>query len=888
LDFSFYDLVWYWHQPGDEDNPRLGRWLGVAHRVGSDLCYWILNQQGNVLARTSVQHVTELEQRSPDLQAKIRDFRQALKIRLNPDNFTEIEPGYEGFHIQDEEIWSDDQAEPLAVGDEYTPYTYDEYIGSELYLPSAGEMVAARVTKRLCGPDGSPIGVRNDNPVLDTRMYETILQDGSAREYSANLIAEYLQAQMEPSEVSHDVFRAVVDHHADETATKAKNVLGYDWPDYEPLITTTGWFICVEWDDDSVSWLPLKQVKESNPVLLAEYARRLKLLKEPAFQWWAPKVLEDRDRILSKMKSKRYWRTSFKYGVKLPKSVEEAFQIDRETGTSQWRQAIEKEMLNVRAAFAVFIGGTMRDVMERRALVGYTKINCHMIFDVKMESLTRKARFVAGGHMTQVPESETYSSVVSRESVRITLFLTSLDELEVSAADVGNAYINAKCREKVYTIAGKEFGNDEGKIMLITRALYGLKSSGRAWREMFAGTMSDIGFKNSEGDRDVWLRANDHPGTKEQYYEKLLVYVDDILCASHDPGAVMDVIAKLYRLKEGSVGEPKRYLGANIGKMQTEDGRTVWYMSAESYIQAAVANIEEQLKNEGYGNLRTRVPNPIRVGYRPEVDVTQALPEWAIRYYQGLIGVARWCIEIGRIDITTEISKLSSHSAAPREGHLDALLDVFAYLKRHPKARIVFDDAVPPIDDTEFVECDWKEFYPGAGELLPAAPPEPLGRSCVMTCFVDADHAGNLATRRSQTGILILLNSAPIVWYSKRQNTVEASTFGSEFNALRVAVDLIVALRFKLRMLGVEIDRATNVFCDNQSVVLNSSLPHSTLTKKHNSICFHWVREAVAAGIIRVAYVKSEKNLADGLTKTLDGERRRSIYSRIMDGLYNE
>jgi hypothetical protein len=160
--------------------------------------------------------------------------------------------------------------------------------------------------------------------------------------------------------------------------------------------------------------------------------------------------------------------------------------------------------------------------------------------------------------------------------------------------------------------------------------------------------------------------------------------------------------------------------------------------------------------------------------------------------------------------------------------------------------------------------------------------PDPLGPPVTMTCFVDANHAGNLVTRRSHTGIVIFLNRAPVVWYSKRQNSVETSTFGSEFVALRIAVELIQALRYKLRMFGVPVVDATDVFCDNQAVVFNTSIPQSTLAKKHNAICFHCVREAVASGMIRVAKVPLEFNLADGFTKSLPTPRRYFIFSRLM------
>ena len=80
------------------------------------------------------------------------------------------------------------------------------------------------------------------------------------------------------------------------------------------------------------------------------------------------------------------------------------------------------------------------------------------------------------------------------------------------------------------------------------------------------------------------------------------------------------------------------------------------------------------------------------------------------------------------------------------------------------------------------------------------------------TCFVDADHAGCRVTRRSQTGVLLYLQKAPIIWYSKRQNTVESSTFGSEFVAMKTAIEMIEAFRYKLRMMGIPLDGETNVF----------------------------------------------------------------------------
>ena len=249
-----------------------------------------------------------------------------------------------------------------------------------------------------------------------------------------------------------------------------------------------------------------------------------------------------------------------------------------------------------------------------------------------------------------------------------------------------------------------------------------------------------------------------------------------------------------------------------------------------------------------------------------------------------LIGILRWAVEIGRLDIYLEVSQLSQHQALPRQGHLSAAYHIFAYLKKHENgARIVFDPKEPIVDARAFnTNADWSDFYGNVAEELPPRMPEPKGKPVITSCFVDANHAGNVVTRRSHSGILLYVNNAPILWYSKRQNTVESSSFGSEFVALRIAKELVVTLRYKLRMFGVPVNEPTNVFCDNNGVVKNTSIPHSMLQKKHNAINYHAIREAVAAGIIQVGKEDGMTNLADLFTKVLTADRRRALCKHIM------
>ena len=151
----------------------------------------------------------------------------------------------------------------------------------------------------------------------------------------------------------------------------------------------------------------------------------------------------------------------------------------------------------------------------------------------------------------------------------------------------------------------------------------------------------------------------------------------------------------------------------------------------------------------------------------------------------------------------------------------------------------------------------------------------------ILTCFIDASHASNQKDRRSQTGILIRVNKATLHWYSKRQNTVETSTVGAEFCAMKIAVEMAVELRYKMRMFGVPIDGAANVNCDNEAEYKNKSIPESVLKKKHHSIAYHRCREAVAAKVIPVAKQGTEKSLANLFTKVLTSARRSFLLERF-------
>ena len=195
---------------------------------------------------------------------------------------------------------------------------------------------------------------------------------------------------------------------------------------------------------------------------------------------------------------------------------------------------------------------------------------------------------------------------------------------------------------------------------------------------------------------------------------------------------------------------------------------------------------------------------------------------------------------------------------------------------------MAFDPGYPQFNESIFKEADWGEMYPDAKEQKIPKMPEPLGKPVTMTCFFDAAFAGDLLNRRSRTGIIIYLNKAPMLWFSKSQNTVETSTFSSELVAMRQAVDMIEALRYKVRMFGIPLEESTVVFGDNEAVINNVVKPEGALKKKHVSICYHRCREAQAGGWIRTAWIPSEFNVADVLSKRMNAVQRKGLLCKIL------
>ena len=327
-----------------------------------------------------------------------------------------------------------------------------------------------------------------------------------------NAIVDLMNKQIEVESEDPDTaytFKAITDHR-------------YKNPTYEVL---------VEWECGEKTWEPIALMRQDDPGTLAKYGKEHDLLKKPGWKRLCRYVKSikrlDRNLKQAKMFAARVTQR-YKFGVKVPRDEKEALHFDETNKNSLWNDAIRIELNQVVREY-----NTFRDLGKYRGKASvpkeYQHIRVHMIFDVNHD-LRHKCRLVAGGHLTKPNGDTSYSLVASLRSIRLVTFIAELNDLELEATDVGNAYLEAKTNEKVCFVVGLSFERYglDGHLLAIDKALYGLRNSGACYHAKWAVSMKALRFFSSRADPDVWLRD------KGDHYEFVVVYVDDLLYAGRD------------------------------------------------------------------------------------------------------------------------------------------------------------------------------------------------------------------------------------------------------------------------------------------------------------------------------------------------------------------
>jgi hypothetical protein len=216
--------------------------------------------------------------------------------------------------------------------------------------------------------DGMPEGSYNRNPILDTRAYEVMFPDGELRQYSVNVIAENMHAQVDSEGYHYCLLDEIVSHQSTNKAVKKEDSCVYDkYGNASKSLTTKGWYLNVQWKDGT---------KESNPIEVAEYALRTELVDEPAFAWWVPHTVKKRDWIIASV-SARVRKKTHKFSIHVPATISDAHELNKLNGNDFWRRVMEKEMKNTAVAVKHLEEG-------QNAPPGYGYALLHLIFDVEM------------------------------------------------------------------------------------------------------------------------------------------------------------------------------------------------------------------------------------------------------------------------------------------------------------------------------------------------------------------------------------------------------------------------------------------------------------------------------------------------------------------------
>ena len=847
LHFSFYEPVYYRIDSSEPDlnfpsssNEKKGYWVGFADNQGDSLTWRILTEDTQKIiirsgVRSALRTTTNQRLASPSGEETTLPFPIPYSQSQNSlplDPLDASTPNFEHF-VKSQTGEDEDNPTPMANID------IPNLLGRSFLLPPEdnGERHMAKV-----------IDIDDHGQTLEDIKFKLKINKDQAEEImSYNQLMDYIQKGTDAEEDPDSLFkfRDIVAHQGPLESTD-QNHKGSKYN------------VMVEWESGEVTYEPLTLISKDDPITCAVYAKKHDLLDTTGWKH-LKRYAKTSKRLIRAVKQSRIRqvRASVRYqhGFQVPKDYNDAMRLDKENGNTHWQDAMDLELTQIHE-YKVFKDTGKAKFHNGKVVTpdGFQKIRVHFVYAVKHDGRF-KARLVADGHLTKEPVESIYSGVVSLRSLRMVVFLSQLNNLEIWGADVGNAYLEAYTDEKLCIMAGPEFKELQGHLLIMVKALYGTRSGGARWHDRLFDILQEMKFKPSKGDPDVWMRPE--PGGT--CYEYIAVYVDDLAIAAKDSQAFCNELKKKYNLKLKGVGPLEYHLGCTYKK--DPDGTLA--ADPRRYVNKILESFERMFKEKP----RKSRP-PLEGGDHPELDTSELCDEHQTKQFQTLIGQLQWLISLGRFDIAVHVMSLSKFRAQPRKGHLDRAKRIVGYLLFLPDGAIRFRTGEPDFSSLKDQEYDWtRTVYSGACEQIPHDIPKPLGKHVQTTHYVDANLHHDLATGKAVTAALHFLNQTPIDAYTKRQSTVETATYGSEFVAARTAVDQIIDIRTTLRYLGVPIRDKSYMFGDNKSVVTSSTIPNTTISKRHHLPSYHRVREAIAAKFISFHWKDGKSNPADILSK---------------------
>ena len=537
LHTSFYEPVYYRIEFSEPDfhllsssNEKKGYWVGFADNPGDRLTWRILTEDTQKIIICSViqsalRATTNQCLASPSGEGTIFPssipYPQQSKNSLPLDPFDESTPNFEQFVNRQS---GEDEDNPIHMANIDIP----NLLGRSFLLPPEdnGEHHMAKI-----------IDIDdNGQPHEDIIFKLKINKDQAEEIMSYNQLMDYIQKGTDAEEDPDPLFkfRDIVAHQGPLESTD---------PDHK----VSKYNVMVQWESWEVTYEPLTLISKDDPITCAVYAKIHDLLDTTGWRHL-----------------KRYAKTSKRLirAVKQSRIRQVRASARYQHGIQHWQDAMDLELSQIHE-YKVLKDTGKAHFHNGKAVTpdGFQKIRVHCVYAVKHDGRF-KARLVADGHLTKEPVESIYSGVVSLRSLRMVVFLSQLNDLEIWGAAVGNAYLEAYTDEKLCIIAVPEFKKLQGHLLIMIEALYGTHSGGARWHDRLFDILQDLKFKPSKADPDAWMRPE--PGGT--CYEYIAVYVDDLAIAAKDPQAFCNELKKKYNLKLKGVGPLEYHLGCTYKK----------------------------------------------------------------------------------------------------------------------------------------------------------------------------------------------------------------------------------------------------------------------------------------------------------------------------------
>ena len=509
-----------------------------------------------------------------------------------------------------------------------------------------------------------------------------------------------------------------------------------------------------------------------------------------------------------------------------PRSVAEALS---RPDAAEWQRAIDEELASCMEY----------EVWEEVDLPpGKQALPSRMVLERKRDG-RYKARLVAGGHKQQqgLDFDETYAPVCGLRTLRMVIAVAAHEKLEMRQFDIRTAFLNGELAEEVYirAPAGAPGLANQGRVLRLRRALYGLRQAGRAWNKRLEAELRAKGFTQSTADPSLWILRSESGAVLAMFY------VDDGFVAARtaaEADALVDLVGSMFAIRK--LGEPTDFLGIEISR-DREAGTITIDQERKATALAEAAGVAGERRKvpmspDTYAQLRAAQPG----------DAMAEPLE-----YQSILGSLLHLAQCTRPDIALAVGALASYSSAPTQQHREALLDVVRYVGSTAERGITYGHTTTPIET-----------------------------------WCDANFAACLDTRRSTTGWVVVMYGGAVSWSCKKQPTTAVSTMDAEYQACgavaREGLSVLKALdELALLCADFPIVGPLSIYCDNKAAISLCKDRKEGQRVKHIDIIHHFARDHVASGELQFVYCKSADNVSDCLTKAL----ARPVFEVCLVGL---